>query len=179
MLSSSASSTRAGFSPPVQMQPGRMRVSKQRAAASPASGTSQGLLLPSEGHLEVKGGTPTFPRSVLVGLFRLSLHHLDHCSVLRFLLPEETQVPVTQGCVYERTVWGQMWLGPRQQMPWLDPQGFPSPQLIVRGEGRLAPLLLSSWLEAFRPLGDLYRLPCDPGHSLPSSLTWRESRPWP
>lgn len=59
-----------------------------------------------------------------------------------------------------------MWLSPRQQIP----------LLIVRGEERLA-LVLSSWLEAFRELGDLHRLPCDPGPSLPSSLTWRESRP--
>lgn len=49
--------------------------------------------------------------------------------VLRFLLPEEAQVAVTQGCVYERTVWGQMWLSPWQQIP----------LLIVRGEERLGP----------------------------------------
>lgn len=55
------------------------------------------------------------------------------------------------------------------------PSGVSKPPGEERGEA--CPLVLSSWLEAFRPLGDLHRLLCDPDSSLPSSLTWRSS--WP
>lgn len=72
--------------------------------------------------------------------FRLSPRHLDHHQGLRRLLPEETQVPATQGCVCGRTVWGQTWLGPPPQADAPGgPQGLPSPQLTVRAEERLPP----------------------------------------
>lgn len=61
---------------PAQMQQGRMRVSKQRAAASPAAAIGQGLLLPSEGHLEVEEEHPRF-----LAEFELVLSTY-HCAIL-------------------------------------------------------------------------------------------------
>lgn len=53
--------------------------------------------------------------------------------------------------------------------------GFPSPQLMTRGEEEQipAPLLLNSWLEAFGQPGDLHRLPVSP-QAQPSLVIYLE-----